>query len=77
MTKYVITFGTKTITAKSENAMRNALREIRDHLYILGDLCPHAIVTTENGKLVKDIEFRCPRRLLGKVRMVNTAVPAV
>lgn len=76
MTKYVITFGTKTITAKSENAMRNALRGIRDNLCITGDLCPHAIVTTEDGKLVKDIEFR-ETRLLGKVRMVNTAVKAI
>ena len=76
MTKYVITFGIKAITVKSKNAMWNAIRGIRDHLCIIGDLCPHAIVTTEDGKLVKDIEFR-ETRLLGKVRMVNTAVPAI
>lgn len=60
----------KTVTVKSEAAMWNALRTVRDVLSD-EDLASgaRATVTTEDGALFKDITFK--RNAKGKVEMPN------
>jgi len=77
MKKLTIQFADSTIEARSEANMWTHLRDIRDHQVGFkvedGETqkeCPdHAIVTTEDGTVFKDIVFRLNSK--GKVEMVN------
>jgi len=78
MKKLTIKFCGITTEARSEANMWNILREFRDKLATLAKPeefkdraeCPsHALVTTEDGTLFKEIVFRLTPK--GKVEMVN------
>ena len=77
MKKLTIQFADTTIEARSEANMWNHLRDIRDHQVgfkvedgeTQKECLDHAIVTTEDGTLFKDIVFRLNSK--GKVEMVN------
>lgn len=78
MTKYIITAincgfckdENKTVIVKSEAAMWNYLRGLRDNLSSADLLAgARATVTTEDGTLFKDITFR--RNSKGKIEMPN------
>jgi len=59
-----------TISVKSESAMWNELRKVRDNLTDKDlEAGVRAIVTTEDGETFKDITFR--RNSKGKVEMPN------
>jgi len=67
MTKYIITVNGINSTVKSEAAMWNFLRSVRDNL-TTQPVDGTVKVTTEDGTLFKDIEFRTVK---GKIQMVN------
>lgn len=77
MKKFTIQFADSTIEARSEANMWTHLRDIRDHQVgfkvedgeTQKECLDHAIVTTEDGTLFKDIVFRLNSK--GKVEMVN------
>jgi len=77
MKKLTIQFADSTIEARSEANMWTHLRDIRDHQVgfkvedgeTQKECLDHAIVTTEDGTLFKDIVFRLNSK--GKVEMVN------
>ena len=67
MTKYIITVNGISSTVKSEAAMWNFLRSVRDNLTIQ-PVNGTVKVTTEDGTPFKDIEFRTVK---DKIQMVN------
>ena len=77
MKKLTIQFADSIIEARSEANMWTHLRAIRDHQVgfkvedgeTQKECMDHAIVTTENGTMFKDIVFRLNSK--GKVEMVN------
>lgn len=70
MKKLTISLGSVTAEAKSEANMWNLLRGFRDLMKpeLLKEDDPHALVTTEDGTLFKEIVFKAVK---GKIQMVN------